>query len=135
MKKTPFERFDTKINRTDECWLWTACTYPNGYGQFDKGYAHRHSYEFYVGPIPEGLVIDHLCRVRSCVNPEHLEAVKQAVNFKRGDGPQAVIESNRKRGLARTHCPHDHEYSEDNTIYETKKNGNVMRRCKTCRRR
>ena len=133
MKKTPFERFDAKINREGECWIWTACTYPNGYGQFDKGYAHRRSYEFHIGPIPDGLVIDHLCRVRNCVNPEHLEPVTQLVNHHRGNAREAVIESNKRRGAQRTHCPHGHEYSSENTRYEVKKNGNVMRRCRTCR--
>ena len=71
----------------DECWEWRAFIRPNGYGQFNKNeYAHRVSYEEFVGPIPEGLVIDHLCRNRSCINPEHLEPVTQHENLLRGNG-------------------------------------------------
>lgn len=137
MKTTPpIKRFERKfIVAPSGHWIWTATTTPNGYGQMDKKYAHRLSYEFYVGPIPEGLVIDHLCRVRNCVNPAHLQPVTQKTNFDRGIAKQAVRASNSRRGQARTHCPHGHEYTEENTHHETKGNGNVIRRCKTCRRR
>lgn len=62
--------------RPDEsgCWLWVASCYPSGYGHVSKGYAHRRAYEYVKGPIPKGLTIAHLCRVRACVNPEHLTA-------------------------------------------------------------
>ena len=137
MKTTPpIERFERKfIIAPSGHWIWTASTLPNGYGQMDKKYAHRLSYEFYVGPIPEGLVIDHLCRVRNCVNPRHLQPVTQQINMDRGSARQAVIASNVKRGKARTHCLHGHEFTPENTRHETKPNGNVMRRCKTCRSR
>lgn len=65
------------------CWLWTACRDRRGYGRIDSRYAHRLSYEMHVGPIPNGMVIDHLCRVRHCVNPAHLEAVSQQLNVQR----------------------------------------------------
>lgn len=85
------------------CWLWkgaTAC----GYGYFRHRPAHRFAYELYRGPIPEGLQLDHLCRVRSCVNPSHLEAVTQGVNLHRGETIAA-------RNAAKTHCPKGHEYT------------------------
>lgn len=81
-------RFWAKVTKTDTCWLWTAVTLPNGYGLVTinkrKIYVHRWSYEATKGPIPDGLVIDHLCRVRNCVNPDHLEAVTNQVNILRG---------------------------------------------------
>lgn len=134
MTKTLQDRFEAKyIKAPSGHWIWTAHTLPNGYGQIDKIYAHRLSHQLYIGNIPDGLVIDHLCRVRNCVNPMHLQAVPQGVNVRRGSAPLAVARSNSRRGAARTHCPHGHEYNESNTLYETKKNGNVMRRCRTCR--
>lgn len=74
------------------CWLWTGATSPQGYGRFNAGLredarnvlAHRWSYEHHVGPIPDGLDLDHLCRVRHCVNPEHLEPVTRQENVQRG---------------------------------------------------
>jgi len=136
MKTTPpIVRFERKfIVAPSGHWIWTANTLPNGYGQMDKKYAHRLSYEFYVGEIPEGLVIDHLCRVRNCVNPAHLQPVTQKINHHRGNATQAVIASNVKRGQARTHCPQGHEYTPDNTRIEVKKNGNEIRRCRMCDR-
>lgn len=74
-------------DRSGECWLWLGRKNPKGYGQMTiskhQRSAHRVSYETFVGPIPEGMQIDHLCRVRHCVNPEHLEPVTQRVNLQR----------------------------------------------------
>lgn len=86
------ERFLSKVDkRADGCWHWTAALMPNGYGYFRVStprrrmvYAHRAAYELLVGPIPDGMVIDHLCRNKSCVNPEHLEVVTQGENVRRG---------------------------------------------------
>ena len=81
------ERFMRHVRKTASCWLWTGTKQKNGYGSFGfKGRtvrAHRWSYEFHVGQIPDGLHIDHLCRVRNCVNPEHLEPVTHAENMRR----------------------------------------------------
>jgi hypothetical protein len=77
------------------CWVWTGSLTTSdpavGYGRFNASgklvQAHRWSYEHHVGPIPDGLVIDHLCRVRRCVNPAHLEPVTNAENIRRGESP------------------------------------------------
>ena len=117
----------------DECWLWRGATKPGGYGSIGTGteatgrsstQAHRAAYESAYGPIPEGLVIDHLCGVRACCNPAHLEAVTQAENMARS------ATSLPTRNAAKTHCPRNHEYSEANT-YIGKKN---TRFCRTCDR-
>lgn len=91
--RRPFiDRYFDKVEFTDECWLWTAAKSGVGYGLIQEGradqkllYAHRFIYEFCVAPIPDGLVIDHLCRVRHCVNPEHLEVVTLEENSRRGN--------------------------------------------------
>jgi hypothetical protein len=82
------KRFWDKVQITDDCWLWQAYVQPNGYGKFASGsrilYAHRFAYELAVGPIPKGMQIDHLCRVRHCVRPDHLELVTSGENTRRG---------------------------------------------------
>lgn len=85
--ETAEERFWSKVSKTANCWNWTGCILKAGYGQFynkKKMYTHRYSYELHKGLIPEGLVLDHLCRNRACCNPEHLEAVTNKVNIGRG---------------------------------------------------
>lgn len=92
----PFEeRFWSKVEKSSGCWAWTGHKNRNGYGWTlgpkGKGEsAHRIAYELLVGPIPEGLQIDHLCRNRACVNPDHLEPVTQRVNWQRGNAPSAI---------------------------------------------
>lgn len=93
------ERFWAKVNRTAQCWQWTASVDSSGYGQFDHKIAHRVAWEWLRGPIPEGLQLDHLCRNRRCVNPDHLEPVTAAVNTQRA---KAVAPR-------RTHCRYGHE--------------------------
>ncbi len=122
-----FTRFLNKIDFTDTCWLWTACCLRDGYGQFrvsstKKMRAHRFSYEWFVGPIPEGLEIDHLCRTLLCVRPDHLEVVTHIENMRRGiKGDKGLHES------IKTHCPKNHEYSVENTYTHGGK-----RYCKEC---
>jgi hypothetical protein len=87
---TDQERLTKYVTRTDDCWLWTGARTHAGYGlltiNYANHYAHRWSYELHVGPIPPGLDLDHLCRVRHCVNPEHLEPVTRKTNLNRGAG-------------------------------------------------
>lgn len=114
-------RFWSKVDKNGPrgCWLWIGKKDALGYGFIQTqsrphrkwGRAHRISYELLVGPIAEGLVIDHLCRVTGCVNPSHLEPVTQAENMRRG------VVSIRRSETAKfiTHCPMGHEYTEANT--------------------
>lgn len=83
------EKFWQKVDKDGgaPCWIWTGALNGNGYGRLRRNsfnlYPHRVAYEYEVGPIPEGFQIDHLCGVRACVNPDHLEAVSQYENNRR----------------------------------------------------
>lgn len=134
------DRFLEKIQRHENgCWIFTGCLATTGYGKMSSSgpnrkseYAHRISYELYNGLIPEGMEIDHLCRNRQCVNPEHLEVVTSALNMQRA-APYMILNPG-NRGIhekSKTHCPHGHEYSLENT-YLDPRNGN--RHCKACRK-
>lgn len=106
------------------CLVWTAGRNVDGYGKFyfdgTNVPAHRFAYLALVGEIPAGLSLDHLCRVRHCVRPDHLEAVTQRVNTLRGENHVADQ-------VRRTHCPRGHAYTAANTRV---KNG--KRECRTC---
>lgn len=108
------------------CVLWTRMTTHDGYGRIKSHgrhlWAHREAYEAYVGQIPAGLTIDHKCRVRCCINPDHLEAVTKRENTLRGIGPSA-------QHAKKTHCPAGHEYSGTN-LYMHK----GRRHCRACMR-
>ena len=128
MKLKDLDRLATKyIIDASGCWLWTRSLDKDGYGQFylerKMKKPHRLMYELIVSKIPDGLVIDHLCKVRHCVNPKHLEPVTNKENVLRSDGFAAV---NSKK----THCPKNHEYTTENT-YLDKSN---MRHCRECGR-
>lgn len=121
-------RFWAKVNKAEDCWLWTASTI-NGYGAFSIVgtivLAHRYSYELAKGPIAPGLVIDHLCMTPTCVNPDHLEMVTVAENTRRGySGPIGAAYH-----LAKTHCPHGHPYDAENTAYRKPGWGRICRAC------
>lgn len=91
---TTSERFWAKVQVTESCWVWTAAMDGHGYGAFwyqrKVAKAYRAAYEMFVGPVPEGMQLDHLCRNRACVNPAHLEPVSQQVNIARGASPSAI---------------------------------------------
>lgn len=96
-------RFFAKVDRGDGCWLWLACRQRDGYGSFRAGdssaLAHVFSWELLNGPVPQGLELDHLCRNRRCVRPDHLEPVTHAENVRRGELASAT---RRRHQLART---------------------------------
>jgi hypothetical protein len=123
------ERFWSKVDKTESCWNWTASKNTQGYGGFKLNgkvkKAHRVAYELTRGHIPDGLVLDHLCRNHSCVNPDHLEPVTHRENTIRG----VVGEMTRNRQLSKTHCRRGHEYTEENTYVSPKGD----RTCKSCR--
>lgn len=130
-KATWVDRFLARIpDEPDEqnCWNWQGGVHASGYAGFKKNkdhkqqYAHRVSYELFRGPIPDGLTIDHLCRNRGCVNPEHLEAVPIGVNVRRGHNPCA-------RNARKTHCLRGHPLSGDNLIVTRPGH----RGCRTCK--
>jgi len=120
----------TSVNDETECIEWNAYTNRKGYGVFGvegrkTALAHRVAYEAENGQIPVGLVIDHLCRVRNCVNPKHMEAVTQKENVQRGMAG--------KHQLEKTHCPQGHEYAGDNLyVYPPGSVHAGDRRCRTC---
>lgn len=102
--KTPVERFLEKVEKSDSCWYWLAGKDKNGYGRFrHNGWhgAHRFSYEHFMSPIPSGLVIDHICRIRHCVNPDHLRITTNKDNILTGIGFPAC--NSRKTRCKRGH--------------------------------
>ena len=113
------------------CWLWTLSTGSLGYGQVSRWVdgrtttttAHRYAYLAFVGPVPEGQELDHLCRVRRCCNPAHVEPVTHTVNMGRGERAQ------------RTHCDHGHEYTPENTKRNSVSGHRYCRECDLIRKR
>ena len=110
------------------CWVWLGACTAGGYGTISINkktfYAHRLFYEFYRAPIPFGLQIDHLCRVRCCVNPDHLEIVTNRENTLRGKAVSALH-------ARKTHCKRGHPFTPENTrSYPSV----IGRRCKVCQK-
>jgi hypothetical protein len=126
------ERVWSKVIKSEKgaCWIWNSTLDGGGYGIIrtsggDGRYvkAHRAVYELAVGRIPDGLQLDHLCKMRRCVNPEHLEPVTAQINTLRSDSPSA-------RNAAKDSCKHGHVFTDDNT-YVTPQG---WRQCRTCLR-
>lgn len=146
---SPIERFMSHLIKLDNgCWEWDTVT-KTGYGgpfgaggRGGKNYRpHRWSYEYFRGPIPEGMTIDHVCHNpdmctggtscthRRCVNPDHMDVVTTQVNTARGHGPKRGIAASNAKRAAKTHCPQGHEKTPDNTrVY----NGSMH--CMICKR-
>lgn len=123
-----FWRYVEKGTDPADCWVWRGLVGRWGYGRFypssDHGVmAHRFSYESVNGPIPDGLTLDHLCRITSCVNPAHLEPVTVAENLARGDAPPA-------RNARKTRCLRGHEFTSENTYRSGR---GRHRSCRTCK--
>ena len=126
------DRFWSYADRSGDCWVWTGGLDASGYGQFTpkRGQhvrSHRYAYEMEVGAIPEGMVLDHTCRIRACVNPGHLEVVTNRENVLRGTGVTAI-------NARKTHCPAGHEYTPENT-YVRPAGGRQCRACAVVRHR
>lgn len=125
------ERLNYYTSNTGDCWTWAGGLNKDGYGRIQVGqssaFAHRVSYELRVEAIPEDLVIDHLCRVRRCVNPSHMELVQRAENTMRGYGTGA-------KNARKTHCIRGHELTQDNIYVYLAASGNPSRTCKACTR-
>lgn len=127
---TDEERFWAKVQPTGFCWLWNGAREHHGHGMFNLGAdqgrrpvrSHRFAYEALVGPIPDGLELDHLCRNPPCVNPDHLEPVTHAENMRRGYAPQYVT---RRRGT----CASGHDIDDDTKVFISKTG---RRTCKVC---
>lgn len=105
--------FWSKVHKTDSCWVWTG-TVHKGYGRYSGQGAHRLAYELLVGPIADGLELDHLCGNTLCVNPQHLEPVTRMENM-------------RRRYADQTHCKAGHEFTPENTY-----TGCGVRQCRAC---
>ncbi len=128
-----FDQYDEAAGPLDSpCWIYRKRPTDNGYAQMRmpdgrQPTAHRAFYEHHVGPIPAGLTLDHLCRNRRCVNPQHLEPVTRGANVLRGDTLPA-------RNATKTHCPRGHEYDAANT-HINRQGGRVCRTCNRNRQR
>lgn len=121
-RRLALARVRDKFTVGDDCWEWTASTHEFGYGRIRiqrvEFVAHRLVYEILVGPIPDGLHIDHLCRNPRCVRPDHLEPVTKAENERRG-----LI------GILNTECVNGHPWTEESTYYRP---DNGTRQCRIC---
>ncbi len=125
-KQIVADRFWSKVVPSSTgCWIWIGCRQPSGYGKFclAKGrtvLVHRWAYEMLIGPIEHGKQIDHLCRVRQCVNPTHMEPVTPHINTLRG------------AKTSQTHCPQGHPYDDANTYRKAFDRHLTHRQCRTC---
>lgn len=119
-------RLLAKFTVGEDCWIWHAATNGGGYGAVKIAGkmepAHRVVYEILVGPIPDGLHLDHLCRRRRCVRPDHLEPVTNGENLRRGNGWSGI-------NARKTECAQGHPYNEENTRIRSRGSGRDCRAC------
>lgn len=123
----PVKRFKSKLKVVESgCWEWQGEILPNGYGRIwdhqKRHLAHRWSYMHHVGPIPDGLVIDHECNNPACVNPDHLRPMTQQANVLRSETDVAAINARK------THCLRGHEFDAANTYMQS-----GTRQCRKCK--
>lgn len=125
-------KFWEKVEKSAGCWFYRGGKTAGGYGVYEfcgrKERAHRVAYEVVVGPIPDGLQLDHLCRVPACVNPSHLEPVTSRENTMRGAGPTALASR-------RTRCRRGHPLSGTNLARSRREGWRECRRCLRIRAR
>lgn len=119
-QRTAEDRFWSKVNKTDSCWLWTGAITGHGYGNFYLKGRYIHAHRFLLGSVPAGLHVDHLCRTKRCVNPAHLEPVTPAVNLARGIGKSQLLH---QAGV----CANGHDVTGDNGY---RRGGKVQ--CRAC---
>lgn len=119
MSRYGAEGFWSQVDKSSNCWIWNGYVEANGYGRFGSSWAHRRAYQMEVGAIPDGHQIDHLCRNRRCVRPDHLESVSHQENLRRA---KALISA----------CPKGHAYDDANT-YINRRGGRVCRACNRSR--
>ena len=126
---TPSERFWPKVDASGDCWEWAGAINPNGYGVFGLNGknigAHRFAYEDLVETIPDGMHIDHMCKYRRCVNPDHLQIVTPGDNVRLG----AAAVRRTQQAKSATHCKNGHERTGDN-LYESPNGSRVCRKCR-----
>jgi hypothetical protein len=120
----PEHRFWPKVDATGICWEWTRGKNRDGYGRFNDGsfvwLAHRYAWTILVGPIPDGFTLDHLCRVHSCVNPDHNELVTLAENKRRGYSSPAI-------NARKTVCKRGHDLTDPANLRPRR-----YRQCRLC---
>jgi len=129
MRTSVLDRIETRLDKNSgDCWVWLGCKDSKGYGTIScdgiQKKVHRVVYELLVGPIPAGLCLDHLCRVKACCNPQHLEPVTNRENTLRGN----TWGSGWRRHM--THCLQGHPFDERNTYITSR----GARQCKACSR-
>lgn len=124
------DRFWAKVVQDGDGWIWTGARNSKGYGQWAvtgrSRSVHRLAYEAFVGPIPARLVLDHLCRRRTCLNPDHLEPVTDAENSRRSGLVLSSINA------AKTHCLRGHPLSGDNLVMKKRGTRRPVRNCREC---